>query len=214
VQVLPVESKGTGLPVASTIPIAPTTAPCQVNILAGKGYRFPPDRAFRMAIRNAEEPSEIRLLLPGKLRIMGNNQKCSFTLTPSELLGGRASGKLEVQIQDDHAGPSDWVPLPATFLDLPTIIAVQAAGPGLRLAGPSLDQIEAVAPSPAGPWEKARIDIEEGHEVLTLNAPGAGGLCYLRLFGWEELVLSVKLPPPPALAEPSLPKEKVPDPKS
>ena len=201
-QVLPVASKGTGLPMTSTGPIASTTAVSQVNIIAGKGYRFPSDRAFKAAIRNADEPSETRLVPAGKLRIMGNNQKCSFTFTPSELLGGRASGKLEIQVMDDHAGSSDWLPLPAAFLDLPTINAVQAAGTGLRLLGPSLDQIEVVAASPDGPWQKASITIEEGHEVLAMTAPITSTSCYLRLFGWADLVLAVKLPPPTTAAMP------------
>ena len=87
------------------------------------------------------------------------------------------------------------MPLPATFLELPTISAVQAAGTGFRLVGPSLDQIEGVATSPDGPWEKASISIEEGHEVLSLGAPMTGSACFLRLFGWPDLVLAVKWPP-------------------
>jgi hypothetical protein len=199
VRIIPMEGKGTGLPITSTIPIAPTGTASQVSIFAGKGYRFPADRAFRAAIRNAEEPTETRLVGPAKIRIMGNNQKATFSLNPSDLLGGRASGKLEIQIQDDHAGASAWLPIPATFLDLPTIAAIQGSSAGYRLTGPSLDQIEAVAPAPEGPWEKAGLTIVEGYEVVTLGTPLPAGKCCLRLFGWADLPLTVRIPEAPVM---------------
>jgi hypothetical protein len=197
VQVIPLGAKSAGLPLTAAIPIAPTGAANQIGLLAGKGYHFPSDRAFRAAIRNAEEPTEVRLIGPGKIRVMGNNQKATFTFNPSELLGGRASGRLEVQVQDDHAGASDWLPLPATFVDLPTVAAIQITPAGYRLTGPALDQIEAVAPAPGGPWEKVGITIEEGREVVNLATQLPGGQCFLRLFGWADLVLTAKFPFPP-----------------
>ena len=150
---------------------------------------------------------------------MGNNQKATFTFIPTDLLGGRASGKLEVQVQDDHAGTSDWLPLPATFLDLPVISAYQEAPPGGRLTGPSLDAIEAVAPAPEGPWEQPAVQVEEGHEIMTLTTPLVGNTCYLKVFGWPDLVLAmhlpvvpapVKLPAPPPLATPLPPRNPEP----
>lgn len=199
-QVVPVEVKATRVIVTSSLPIASTGSPSQVGILAAKGYRFPSDRGFHAAIRNTDEPKEIRAIPQARIKVMGNNLKATFTFTPAELLGGRAAGRLEVQVVDDHCGASDWLPLPATFLDLPTIASVQRTTAGTRLIGPSLDAIEALAPSPAGPWEKASVAIEEGRESIDLAAPFQGGQGYLRVFGWPDLVLTLKFPalPPPA----------------
>jgi len=193
VQLTP-ETRPAGLAITAPTPIANLGGPWQVSLLAGQGYRFPADPTFHLAVRNADEPAEVRTLPPAKVRILGRSQKATFTLNPSELLGGRAAGKLELQIQDDRSGTSEWVPLPATFLDLPSIGAIRRQGPGLRLSGQSLDQIESVAASPAGPWSKTTVTIENGHEVAQLDLPLAGDTCYLRLFGWSDLVLSVKVP--------------------
>jgi len=202
-QVVPVEAKATRILVTCNLPIAPTGSPSQVGILAAKGYRFPSDRGFHAAIRNTDEPKEIRAIPQARIKVMGNNLKATFTFTPSELLGGRAAGRLEVQVVDDHCGTSDWLPLPATFLDLPIIAAVQRTPTGTRLIGPSLDAIEALAPSPAGPWEKARVAIEEGRETIDLASPLAGGQGCLRVFGWPDLVLTLKFPPLPTPADPA-----------
>jgi hypothetical protein len=196
VQILPVAGKSTGLAVSSSIPIASTNDPSQISLLTDKAYQLPPDGAFRAALRNPEEPTEIRVISASKIRVMGHNRKATFTFTPSELLGGRASGKLELQVQDDHAGPSDWLALPATFLDLPAIGAVQQTATGFRLTGTSLDQIEAVAPSRDGPWEKAGLTIEDGREVAEFKTPLTGNTCFLRLFGWDDLAVAVTFPPP------------------
>ena len=204
-QVVPFVVKGAGLAVTSTLPVAPTGSPSQVSVLAAKGYRFPSDGAYHVALRNADEPAEIRLVPAPRIRVMGNNQKATFTFVPSDLLGGRASGRLELQLQDDHAGPSDWLPLPATFLDLPVIVGVQEAAPGVRLIGPSLDPIEAVAPGPDGPWEKPSVQVEEGHEAMTLTTSLPGSTCYLRVFGWPALVLAVHLPAPLTPPKPPAP---------
>jgi hypothetical protein len=191
-----VAGKSTGLAVSSSIPIASTNDPSQISLLTDKAYQLPPDGAFRAALRNPEEPTEIRVISASKIRVMGHNRKATFTFTPSELLGGRASGKLELQVQDDHAGPSDWLALPATFLDLPAIGAVQQTATGFRLTGTSLDQIEAVAPSRDGPWEKAGLTIEDGREVAEFKTPLTGNTCFLRLFGWDDLAVAVTFPPP------------------
>jgi hypothetical protein len=200
-EVVPVAGKGSGLALTSVLPVAPTSAPSLMSLLAGKGYRFPSDGAFHIALRNAEEPTEIRQVPASKIRVVGNNQKAMFTVLPADLLGGRASGKLEAQVEDDHAGASVWLPLPATFLDLPVIAAVQGAAAGVRLIGPALDSIEAVAAAPGGPWEKVSVIVEEGHETMNLVTPLSGGRCYLRVFGWPELVLALNFPPivPPVL---------------
>jgi len=202
VQIIPVAGKNNGLAVSSTIPIASTNDPSQISLLTPKGYQFPPDGAFRAALRNPEEPNEIRVIAASKIRVMGHNRKATFTFIPSELLGGRASGKLEIQVQDDHAGPSDWYPLPATFMDLPAIGAVQETATGFRLTGTSLDQIEAVAPSPEGPWQKAGLTIEDGREVAEFNTPLTGNKCFLRLFGWDDLAVAVTFPPLPPAPKP------------
>jgi len=212
VQFTPLEAKATSLPIKSTVFIASTTDASQVNLLAARSYRFPSDPTFRVAIRNADDPSEIRTILPGKIRVMGRSQKASFTLNPAELLGGRAAGKLELQVQDDHAGPSDWMPLPPTFLELPTIGAIQVEPAGFHLSGQSLDQIEALAASPDGPWEKTTVTIEEGHEVAELAAPLTSSTCFIRLFGWPDLPLSVKLPAPPATPRPAPKPDAAPPP--
>ena len=204
-QVIPMAVKGSGLAVTSTVPVAPTSGPSQVNLLAAKGYRFPFDGAFHAALRNVEEPAEIRMIPATKIRVMGNNQKATFSFVPTDVLGGRASGKLEVQVQDAHAGASDWLPLPATFVDLPVIVAVQDAAPGTRLVGPSLDPIEAVAFSLDGPWARPGVQVEEGHETMTLAAPLAGNTCYLKVFGWPELMLAVHYPQVPASVKPAVP---------
>ncbi|GEM_PF-1075145 len=198
-QVVTVETRASGVIVTSSLAIASTSAPCQVSIIAAKGYRFPTDRGFHAAIRNADEPKESRAIPLTRIKVMGNNLKTTFTFTPAELLGGRASGRLEVQVLDDHCGGSDWLPLPATFLDLPAIATVQRIPNGSRFIGPSLDPIEALAPTPDGPWEKARVTIEEGHESIDLAAPLQGGQCYLRVFGWPDLVLTLKFPELPPL---------------
>lgn len=69
VQVIPMEVKGTGLLVTSILPIAPTSAPSQVGLLASKGYRFPSDGGFHAAIRNSEEPAEIRPIPSSKFKL-------------------------------------------------------------------------------------------------------------------------------------------------
>jgi hypothetical protein len=191
---LTAEETHAAMALTSTIPIAATGDPCQVSLLTAKGYRFPPDPSFRLAIRNTEDPTEIRTILPAKIRVMGRNQKATFAFNPAELLGGRAAGKLELQVEDDHAGASDWLPLPATFLDLPVIGAVQPENAGVRLTGQSLDQIEAMAATAEGPWEKTTVTIQGGREVAELTAPVIGDRCFLKLFGWSDLVLAVKVP--------------------
>lgn len=197
VQFIRAEPKGTGLAITANVPITPTSETIQVSLLAAKSYRFPADPTFRVGIRNADDPTAIRTLPAAKIHIMGRNEKATFTLSPTDLLGGRAAGKLELQVQDDHAGASDWYPLPTTFLELPTIAAVQAVPDGFRIEGQSLDQIEAVAAAPGGPWEPSRIAIEAGHEVASIAAPLTGAACYLKLFGWSDLVLTLKVPPAP-----------------
>jgi hypothetical protein len=192
--VIPVAAKDAGLPVTAPVPIAPAGGPSQVSLVAGPGYRFPADGRFRIALRNAEDPGTVRVLEPAQVRVMGHNQKAAFVLVPTAVLGGGASGRLEVQVQDEHAGAGDWLALPATFLDLPAIGSVRAADGGFRLAGPSLDQIERVAPDPGGPWLKPAIAIEAGREVAQVAAPLKGDVC-LKLFGWPDLVLTVKVPP-------------------
>ncbi len=206
-RVIPMDVKGAGLPVTASQPIAPTGGPSLVSLLAVKGYRFPPDGTLRAALRNAGDAGVVRVVPAARIRMMGNNQKATFVLNPTELLGGRAAGRLELQVLDDAAGASDWIPFPVTFLDLPTITSVQAAPPGLRLAGPSLDQLEAVAARPEGPWEPASVRIEEGRETLKVASPPEGNACYLKVFGWPDLVLTLKFPPlkapePPAAAAP------------
>jgi hypothetical protein len=196
VQVTVAESKGGALTLASTVPIAPTGAPSQVSLLAEKGYRFPGDRAFQVAFRNAEEPGEVRLVPASRIKVMGNNQKALLAFNPQELLGGRASGKLELQVQDQHAGASDWCPLPATFVDLPTLGSLRSTGGTFLLSGPSLDQIEWIAPAPGGPWAKLAVQLVGGQEVATLPAPSQDGLYGIRLFGWPDLTLVLKAPAP------------------
>ena len=145
---------------------------------------------------------------------MGRDRKATFMLNPADLLGGMADGRIELQVQDDHAGTGDWMLLPPTFLELPTIGAVQPESAGFRLSGQSLDQIEAVAASPEGPWEKTSITIQEGREVAQSTLPLSGDSCYLKLFGWDDLVLTVKFPvlPPRPITTPSLPPHTVPGP--
>jgi hypothetical protein len=158
-----------------------------------------------VALRNPEDPTEIRTILAAKIRVMGRDQKATFILNPAELLGGRASGKLEVQVEDEHAGASDWIPLPDTFLELPDIGTVQADAAGFQLTGQSLDQIEAVAAVKEGPWENAAVSIEDGREVARLATPLKGNICYIKLFGWADLVLSVTFPPPEPKPVPPVP---------
>ncbi|MDR3673087.1 MAG: hypothetical protein P4L36_19740 [Holophaga sp.] len=210
VQVTPADARKSSLAISSSIPIAPANDASLVSLLTAKGYRFPSDPSFRVAIRNPEDPSEIRTILPSKIRVMGRDQKATFILNPAELLGGRASGKLEVQVEDDRAGASDWIPLPDTFLELPNIGAIQTEATGFQLTGQSLDQIEAVAPAKDGPWENTAVTIEEGREVARLNTPLNGNTCYIKLFGWSDLVLSVKLPPPAPPTPKPLPTEPKP----
>jgi hypothetical protein len=201
VELIPGETKNAGLAITAPIPIASTSDPIQVSLITAKGYRFPADPTFRVAFRNADDPTETRTILPAKIRVMGRDEKATFTLNPADLLGGRAAGKLELQVQDDHAGASDWLALPATFLELPVIAAVQAEPAGFRLTGQSLDQIEAVATSPEGPWQKTAITIQGGREVAELAVPLTRSACYLKLFGWSDLALAVQFPPAPAPAK-------------
>jgi hypothetical protein len=211
VQVNPATTKATGLAISSTIPIAPTSEPSLVSLLSAKGYRFPMDPSFRVAVRNAEDPTEIRTILPAKIRVMGRDQKAAFILNPADLLGGRASGRLEIQVEDDRAGASDWIPLGPTFLELPSIAAVETEAAGFQLTGQSLDQIEAVAPSLEGPWESVAVSIEDGREVARMTTPLKGDACFVKLFGWPDLVLTVKVPPPQP-AHPGTPPGPKPDP--
>ena len=73
--VIPMGVKGSGLMVTSTLPIAAAGSSSQVCLLAAKGYQFPSDGAFHVAIRNVEEPNEVRSIPSTKLRVMGHNQK-------------------------------------------------------------------------------------------------------------------------------------------
>ena len=219
VQFTRAEAKATSLAITSTVPLAATTESGQVSLLTARGYRFPADGAFRIALRNPEDPLTIRTILPAKIRVMGRDQKATFIINPAALLGGMAEGKLEIQVQDDHAGTGDWLTLPPTFLELPTIGGVELETTGFRLTGESLDQIEAVAANPGGPWEKTAISIEQGREVAKSTLPLAGDTCFLRLFGWDDLVLTVKFPALPskpkatAALPPPGPKEEAPAPR-
>jgi hypothetical protein len=212
VLVVPAEGKRSGLAITSSLPIAGTGDPSLVSLLTDKGYRFPSDATFRVAVRNAEDPSEVRTILPAKIRVMGRDQKAAFILNPAELLGGRAAGRLEIRVEDDLAGAGDWLPLPATFLEMPSIGAVQAEPGGFQLTGQSLDPIEAVAPAREGPWENASVAIEDGREVARLATPLAGDTCYIKLFGWPDLVLTVKFPPQPAAPRPVVAQAPPPQP--
>ncbi len=39
------------------------------------------------------------------------------------------------------------------------------------------------------------MTIQGGREVAELTAPLTGDKCFIRLFGWSDLVLAVKVPP-------------------
>jgi hypothetical protein len=203
-RLIPVAAKPSGPSLRASVPIAATSEPVRVDLFTAKGYRFPADGGFRVALRNAEDPSVTRAIQSGNIHVLGHDQKAAFAVTPSELLGGMASGRLEVQVQDDHAGASDWMPLPTTFLDLPAIGSVQGTVTGFRLTGASLDLIEAVAASPAGPWERAAIAIEDGREVAEFTLHLTDNKCYLKLYGWEEVPLALSFPGS-AAARPDLP---------
>lgn len=142
VQVIPVATRSTDLTLSSTIPIASTGDPSQVSLLTAKGYRFPSDPSFRVAIRNADDPSEIRTILPGKIRVMGREQKAAFIFNPQELLG--------------EGPPAGWkcrwrttTPAPATGSPSrpPSWNCRASARSGRRRAGSS---------SPASPWTRSR----------------------------------------------------------
>lgn len=201
IQILPVAGKGHGVPIACSQAIASTNLPSQINLIAGKGYHLPTDGAFHASLRNADDPGEVRSIPGSKFRVVGNNLKASFQIRPSELLGGRASGRLELQLVDDHGGASEWSPMPATFIDLPIISAVRLQKTGLQLVGPTLDPIETVAPSPDGPWEKASLLIEEGQEILRMSGVPDKGCCYFKVFGWPDLVLRIEVPALPLAPE-------------
>lgn len=210
IRIATAENRAGSLPLVTSASIAPTGFPSQVSIVTDKGYRFPADRTFQVAFRNAEEPGELRLVSGSRVRVTGNNQKALVTLHPQELLGGRASGQLELQVQDQHGGASDWCAIPATFVDLPTLRALRPVGGVLQLSGPSLDQIEAVAAAPGGPWEKLTVQLEGGQEVANLPAPSKEGLYWLRLFGWPELALTLKAPAPAVLVPAAAPQAATP----
>jgi hypothetical protein len=192
----PVQTKVSGLAITCSSPVAPAGSLSLVGLLAAGDYRFPYDRSFHIAVHNQKEPSDVHLIDSKDVKVVGNSLKAAFILDPSQLQGG-ASGKLEIQVQDKHAGNSDWVPLPATFLDLPVIAAIEPEGSGWRISGSSLDPIDSAAPTPVGPWQKLAVSVQDGREVADLTTPLPGGVCYLKLVGWGDLVLSVKVPPPP-----------------
>jgi hypothetical protein len=198
VQVHAIEVKTPKLRLEASVPVAPSTGPSQINLITGKGYHFPSDHAFRLAFRNADEPEVVREVPGSKVQVLGNNQKASLALTPSDLLGGRASGRLEVQVQDEHAGCGAWIPLPVTFLDLPVLGTLE----GTQLTGPALDAIQAVAVSPAGPWSALDVSLVDGRETAAVPVVTAEGTYYFKLFGWPDLTFTLKVPPPPAAPAP------------
>lgn len=207
VQVHAIEAKASKLRMEASVPVAPSTGPSQVNLITAKGYHFPSDHAFRLAFRNADEPEVVREVPGNKVQVLGNNQKASLALTPSELLGGRASGRLEVQVQDEHAGCGPWIPLPVTFLDLPVLGTLE----GTQLAGPALDAIQAVAVSPAGPWSALDVSLVDGREVATVPVAAPEGTYYFKLFGWPDLTFTLKAPVSAVAAQPQPLKQGAPE---
>lgn len=190
IELIPAGGPPPALEILSDAPLASASLPARLSLVTEGRYRFP--AAVRVMLRNAEFPTEARQVPPAHLRFAGGGKRLLASFQPTEILGGRAYGKLEVQVQDERAGSSEWRPLPALFLDLPALAAFRPDPAGNLLLGPSLESVESAATLPSGPWRRLAITLRENQEAAPVPPLAPDGTFAIRLFGWPELPLRVR----------------------
>lgn len=183
-----------GLPMTSEMVPLATTASVMVSAISGHKGRYPLGRSPKLLIRNTDDPGTPAPLPAKAIKLTGRGQRLLASFTPSELLGTHAAGHLEIQVQDAAVGTSAWTPLPALFLELPTILNLHQEGTAWRAEGTALDTIERSASSTAGPWVPATIGFQGGKEFTSLAAPDGNGVVYLKLYGWPDLLIRLQGP--------------------
>lgn len=196
IQVMP-ERPAEGLALRADLPLIPPGTPVLVSILSGRKGTYPFGRNPKVLVRSADDPATVRPVPAKGLRVIGRGQRIMAAFSVLDLFGPSVSGHLEIQVADATAGASAWVALSPLFIDLPRVAAVQREASGLRLTGPSLEAIEAVAASPQGPWMPFSFGFEGGLEAGGVPPPGEGGLLFLKLYGWPDLVVRLQVPPLP-----------------
>ncbi len=190
-----------GLPLSFDTLLVSTTSPVMVSTISGHKGRYPLGRGPKVLLRNADDPGAAVPLPAAAVRLTGRGQRLLANFKASEALGTRASGRLEIQIQDEGVGASAWTPVPALFLELPTILSLRQEGEGWVAEG-ALDCLEASASSPAGPWLPLKIGFHEGRQIAPVAPPDGHGILYLKLYGWPDLVVRLQGVPPKAAAKP------------
>jgi hypothetical protein len=188
------EQPAPGLPLSAELPLLSTTSPVMVSILAGRKGAFPFGHSPKLSLRLADEPATVRAVPPAAVRLLGRGQRLIATLRVAELFGPTASGRLELQVEDASAGASAWVVLPPLFLDLPIVKRLYQDAAGTHLEGPALEAIEAVAPSPVGPWVPLVMGFRNGSQSAEVPPPSAGENLCLRLYGWPEVLVRLQEP--------------------
>jgi hypothetical protein len=181
-----------GLPMSSDMVPMATTAPIMISAISGHKGRYPLGRSPKLLVRNTDDPGTPAALPTQAVKLTGRGQRLMASFTASELLGSHAVGHLEIQVQDAMVGTSAWTPLPALFLELPTIFTLHQEGTAWRAEGIALDAIERSASSPSGPWVPATIGFQGGKEFTSLADPDSNGVIYLKLYGWPDLVIRLQ----------------------
>jgi hypothetical protein len=171
-----------------------------MSILPGRKGEFPFGRRPKLFLRSSEDLTSVQPVPPKNVRVVGRGQRILATLQMSELFGSSGGGHLELQVADVKAGASAWVPLQPLFLELPEVSQVRLNKSASRLEGPSLETIESVASSPAGPWAAFTFSFQGDLETGEAPLPSSDGSLFLKLYGWpNQLIrLQAQLPPNPA----------------
>ncbi len=196
------EQPAPGLPLSADPPLLSTTSPVMVSILPGRKGAFPFGHSPKLSLRLSDEPGTVRAVPPAAVRLLGRGQRLIATLRVADLFGPTASGRLEIQVEDASAGASAWVVLPPLFVDLPIVKRLYQDGTGTHLEGPALEAIEAVAPSPAGPWVPLAMDFRNGSQSAEVPPPLPGENLCLRLYGWPEVLVRLLGPAPASSSAP------------
>lgn len=212
IQIIP-ERTSKGLPLSADRPLLRPDAPVLLSILPGRKGAYPFGHKPQVRLRSSDDLSSLQTVPARDLRVVGRGQRLLATLRMADLFGPSGGGRLEVQVADAKAGASAWAPLQPLFLELPEVAELVPDGAESRLAGPSLETIEAAASAPGGPWIPFSFGFQDGRESGAAPAPASDGSLYLKLYGWPDLVVRLQGPPPPKSASspaPAVPGPRVP----
>ncbi|HJV49412.1 MAG TPA: hypothetical protein VJ549_09075 [Geothrix sp.] len=183
-----------GLPLMADLHLVSTAAPILVSAVSGHPGRYALGRAPKVLLRNTEDPGSPVTLPATAVRLTGRGQRLLLTFCAADLLATRASGRLEIQVQDEALGSSAWTQIPALFLELPVVSRLEKEAQAWIMEGPSLESIEATASAAAGPWSPLQIGFHGEKQAAPVASPDEKGVAYLRLYGWPDLVIRVKAP--------------------